>query len=280
MSIRLLGLALLVILALVLVGVLILAPNGGPVGRERVDRFADRHALTITPVNGPLVVQALGTTHRWRRFGLASGLLLASLWALQDGRLSINLVATFVGWFAGAVFAEWRISPPAPSGTRRRADLRGRTIASYLTAPNRVALAVVLGLLATTAAAAGVIDLPDPGRRTEWLAGVAASVLGAAALWAVTRRIVDRPRPNGPQDILDADDALRAHSLTVIAGSALALATLPLADFSGTIVGRLAGPGEGAFTGFLVLVGGLVGGWVVAARSASVRRTSPVGAAA
>lgn len=277
MSVSFWALALLVLLALALVALLFLA-QGGPIARERVSRFAERHALAITPGNGPQVVRALGTTHRWRRFGLVSGLLIAALWALQEGRLSLDLVATFAGWFAGAVVAEWRISAPPSPGTRRQADLRGRTVSSYVTAPNRVALTSVATLLVVTAVAAGVIDLPDPGRRTDWVATVAACLLGGGALWAVTRRIVDRPRPAGPPDIRDADEALRGHSLTVLAGSALALASLPLAGFVATILERLAGPGPGALTGFLTLVAGLLGGWHVAARSASVRRSAAGGA--
>ena len=278
MSLPFLGFALLALGLMGLLAFLLLAPLGRPLDRDRVSRFAERHALPITPGNGPLVVRALGTTHRWRRFGLVAGLILALLWAVRDGRLSVDFVAMFLGWFAGAVVAEWRISTPVASGTRRQADLRARSVASYLTAPNRVTLAVVLALLAATGAVAGAFDLPDPGRRTAWLASAAGCLLGAGVLVAVTRRIVDRPRPAGPSDVRDADDALRAHSLTVIAGSAVALASLPLADFCTTIAGRLIGPEEGAVTGFLVLVAGLVAGWFVAARSASVRRTAPVAA--
>ena len=54
--------------------------------------------ITITPVNGPLVVQALGTTHRWRRFGLAYGArflspLLASAraWRVLDGVIGTTM---------------------------------------------------------------------------------------------------------------------------------------------------------------------------------------------
>lgn len=271
------ALALVVLFALAGVATLLLGPQGGPIGRERVSRFADRHALAITPDNGPQVVRALGTTHRWRRFGLVSGLLLAALWALQEGRLSLDLVATFAGWFAGAVLAEWRISAPPSRGTRRQADLRVRTVSSFVTASNRVALATVAALLVVTAVWAGVVDLADPGRRADWLAAVAACLLSGGVLWAVTRRIVDRPRPAGPPDIRDADDALRGHSLTVLAGSAVALASLPLAGFVGTILDRLAGPGPGALAWFLTLVAGLLWGWLVAARSPSVRRSAEGG---
>lgn len=243
--------------------------NGKSVTHAWVSRFAARQALTVNPVNGVPVVRALAVINRWRRFGLAAGFVLAGLWALQEGRVDVNFSAMFLGWFIGAVVAEWRISAPA-AGTRRRAGLNRRTLASYVTGTNRILLGGTLLALAAFGIWAGIATVSDPWARGEWLGWTLASAVGAGVLWAVTRRVVDRPRPVGAADLVDADDALRGHSLTVIAGSVIALAGFPLASYVAAIVTHLA-PGANASASVLLMLGALALGWYVASRSASVR---------
>jgi len=257
-----------------LVGVAVLVAflailNGKLVTRAWVSRFASRQALAVNPVNGVPVVRALAVINRWRRFGLASGFVLAALWSLQEGRLDFNFTAMFLGWFVGSLVAEWRINPAA-SGTRRRADLNRRTLASYVTAGNRILLGATLLALAGFGAWAGVVALGDAGVSRDWLGWALTSALGASALWAVTRRIVNRPRPVAASDLMEADDALRGQSLTVIAGSAIALAGLPLTSFVAEIATHLAPKADASATVLIMLVA-LALGWHVASRSASVR---------
>lgn len=252
--------------------VTLLFASGAPLGRERVERFTVRHGLKLTEANGTLVVRALAVTHRWRRFGLAAGFALAALWALREGRLEFNFVAMFLGWFAGALVAEWRTHPPAPAGARRTADLTPRTWATYVTRPARALLWGVLGLLAVAALAAAwaAAGLPDawPG----WVGGALQVLAGGAALLAVTRRVVGRPRAQGDAALLAADDALRAHSLGILAGSAIALASVPLGTFVDLLVRRAEQPEMGALLGFAILLAGIVLGWSVAQNPARPAR--------
>ncbi len=251
---------------------------GRPVDRQRFNRFAERQVLAVTPTNAAVVARALAVTHRWRRFGLVAGFALAALWSLQQNRLSVDFGAMFLGWFVGAVIAEWRISAPSGGGTRRRANLSVRTLASYVTAPNRAVLWGTLALVALAAGWAGVLDLPDPTRRADWLVAATQCLVGAGVLWAVTRRVVGRPRPGGAaRGVLDADDALRGHSLTVLTGSAVALASLPLAGFAESIVGSLAGAESAALAGTGIVLAGVVAGWTVATRTVSSRRAATAG---
>ena len=82
-----------------------------PLKRSTVERFARRQRLELTDANAGYVVSALLITHRWRRAGLVLGLGLAGLaWSLQHGSISLHFLAGFLGWFVGAVVAEWRIS--------------------------------------------------------------------------------------------------------------------------------------------------------------------------
>lgn len=94
---------------------------------------------------------------------------------------------------------------------------------------------------------------------------------GATALWAVTRRIVNRPRPTGSVDLREVDDALRGHSLTILAGSAIALASWPLAQFAVLVAEHNADAAAATLLGNMIPVAGLVLGFEVASLSASAR---------
>ena len=122
------ALAFLLIVGLVVVSVLTVGDGGGPIRKTRVDRFAARQVLPITPVNGEQVVRALGITHRWRRLGLMSGFAVAATVAAMQARIEVNFLAMFLGWFVGAVIAEWRISAPSGGGTVAPASGRSKAI--------------------------------------------------------------------------------------------------------------------------------------------------------
>src|SRR5689334_18536905 len=81
-----------------------------PVERRTLETFARRQQLRVTVANGPLLLQSLTLTRRWRTLGLSTGLSCSFLWAVRDGRVTINFTAAFLGWFVGAVVAEWRIA--------------------------------------------------------------------------------------------------------------------------------------------------------------------------
>ena len=90
-----------------------------------VNRFARRQRLHVTVQNGGHVIRALAVTFRWRRVGIVLGFLASVAASIPNGRLTISFVALFLGWFAGAVVAEWRVSALPVEGTRRAASLDG-----------------------------------------------------------------------------------------------------------------------------------------------------------
>ena len=212
---------------LALVGVLVLLilviSAGRGSMRSRVERFARKQSLPITVGNGDIVIGYLAVTRRWRRSGLLVGLALTLGYSLTHVGLHVNFLALFVGWFVGAVIAEWRISTAA-SGSRRVASLAPRRLASYLPPSAWLAPAVVFALTAA-AGLVGLIAIAINRHRvpTALIVSLAAVVLVAAVIRVVVRHVLGRPQPQGAPDVLAADDAIRSRSLRVLAGSSLAL---------------------------------------------------------
>jgi hypothetical protein len=171
----------------------------GPVARVRVERFARRQRLTVTPENGNQVIRYLATTRRWRAAGLTAGLVL---WIGLDvpTMVRIDFVILFAGWFAGALVAEARVAHLGV-GPRRAASLQRRLPSSYLP---RLDWALV-------PAAAGVAVAVGAG--TAVLAAVgAARPSWTAWLWLVVA--------------LGVAVAVRSRSLHVLAGGGAALVAL------------------------------------------------------
>ena len=244
-----------------------------PVPRSQLERFAHRQRLTVTTRNGPLLLRALGLTHRWRILGLWAGLLAAGLWAARNGQLSFNFTAAFLGWFVGAVVAEWRIAGIPVSGGRRLASLERRTVRGYLNAEATFLLGLALVVLAAALTAALWLG-PDEGGETRreataWLAGI---LVGLVLVAATLRRVVTRPQPPAAPDLVAADDALRARAAAVLAGSVIAALGFP----TGTafeLVGRGRAVDQGSWSGigFAVMVLEVVVGYLVATRANPAR---------
>ena len=213
------------ILALIGVLVLVILVIAGGVGsvRLRVERFARKQSLPITVGNGDIVIRYLAVTRRWRRSGLLVGLALTLGYSLTHVGLHIDFLALFVGWFIGAVIAEWRISTAA-SGSRRVASLAPRRLASYLPPTAWVAPAFVF-VVAAVVGLVGLVALASSRHRVPaaLIVSLAAVVLVAAVIRVVVRHVLSRPQPQGAPDVLAADDAIRSRSLRVLAGSSLAL---------------------------------------------------------
>ena len=112
------------------VGLLALAAYffaGGPVSRRRVETFAQRQQLTITPANKDQVIRYLATTRRWRVTGFLVGLFASRFVGPQPGEISTGAeyITIFVGWFLGALVAEVGVAHPA-QGPVPAASLRPR----------------------------------------------------------------------------------------------------------------------------------------------------------
>jgi hypothetical protein len=190
------------------------------VTRARVAKLARRQSLPITVANGPIVIGYLATTRRWR----GTGVLLSIVGGLLYARLTRSssnggAAALFVGWFIGAVIAEWRVSVHTAGAGRRRASLLPRRLSDYL--PGRVRLAVLIAFaLLTTVEFVGLLSEPAQPELAGWLA---LTLVTAAVIAAVGRHILGRPQPIAADDILAADEAIRSRSLHVLAGAALAI---------------------------------------------------------
>ena len=270
MAIQLVGLVLLLVVGVLALLITTAFASSG-IRRSRVEAFARRQRLVLTPASAPHVLRAMVITHRWRRFGLAVGLVAGLGYAATKGRLTIDFVAMFLGWFAGAVVAEWRISSLPVDGPRRTAGLSRRTVGSYVNRVNRGWLGLALVLLAVGLVSAGVATLRD-FRSMPWLGWAGGCLLVGGLLWATAMRVVRRPQPATGADLVDADDALRGHALTVLSGCTIAAAGVGSAEFVSEL-GRSAGGSQSPWgvVAFLVFVLSVVLGWFVASRSTPVR---------
>jgi hypothetical protein len=279
-------------LVLVCLAAFSVAHNHGTVTRRRVERFARRQQLRVTPTNGVVAIRYLATTRRWRSSGLLIGGSTVALWSLRHGSLRINFLALFVGWFVGAVIAEWRVSTAA-TGTRRAASLTARRRSDYLGWAARWLPAIMVG--ATGLFAVGVLGYAA-------VRHASGSALSGAVLWTVLlaatvgvvavvqRHILTRPQPVTEADLRAADDAVRGRSLHVLAGSTVAIAgylTAALASVAGEVHQAAAnsrGPASGLVTvavlGYLVapIAGALIANAPApAARRAAGRAETPAG---
>jgi hypothetical protein len=186
---------------------------GSPVASSRVRDFSTRQQLEITVGNGNHVIAYLGTTRRWRAFGLALGIVASVLIGLPA--ISINSLPLLSGWFVGALIAELRVLPP-PAGPRRAALVARRKLSTYVSPEGRALPRVAAVLIVP-------IGLVRPMQTLPWTI----AALGVAALVLVTqRRVLDRPQPAGSSDLIAADDAIRSRSLNVLAGGGTALVLL------------------------------------------------------
>jgi hypothetical protein len=199
-----------------------------------------------------LVIKYLATTRRWRASGFLVALLVDVAYSATLSRENVPQVsgsAVFVGWFVGAVIAEWRIAT-VPVGERRAASLRRRRLGDYVA---RSAVALAAGVWSLVAAAT-LIALGDtvlhhrPTRYYQSVPGglwteLALLVVAGAVLVFVANRVLRRPQPLAASDVLAADEALRRHSLYVLVGSALALAGYLSAQIVATV--GVSGPGSG-----------------------------------
>jgi hypothetical protein len=216
----------------------------GTVSRRRLERFAKQQALPITVDNGSLVIRYLATTRRWRSAGLLVAAVLFTTWSAQLGGFSLNLLELFAGWFVGAVVAEWRLAAAATGG-KRAARLVPRRSRDYLRLPARA----LPGMVFVICAGVAIVDAVGAlnGRHAVWgqlVPWVLVTAVGLALVYAVQRRVLTRPQPVVAPDVLAADAAIRARSLQVLAGSAVAAAGLPAAELIHTL--QLAYPHLGA----------------------------------
>jgi hypothetical protein len=187
----------------------------GPVGRARLEKFARRQRLRITPANGELVIRYLAHTRRWRIAGVLAGIGIVAAIGLAGSRL--EGAALFAGWFVGAVIAETRLAA-GPSGARRVASLAPRTFHRYV---GRFTW-YLLPMTAVAAVAVAIIAVPR-GRAFLQVATALLAVGITVAVMLTRSRIVARAQPYEQPALIAADDALRSRALHVLSGGGIAL---------------------------------------------------------
>lgn len=275
-GLRLLELALVVVVLAVLIGLLGWVVARSPLRRRTVERFAARQHLEITDGNAAHVVGALLITHRWRRAGLVLGLAVGLVWSLQYGSLTLHFLTGFLGWFVGAVVAEWRINGLDQPGPRRAAGLEPRSLTRYVTP----VVLVVASVAAVILVVVGVAAVVRTGMTWDWVGWAAYSGAVMVVLAVTARAIVARPSGFVDSAVREADDALRCHGLTVLAGSGVAAAYPPIAGLAVMTAHPDGVPSSGgpAWTLLIMVVFVLLGLWV-AVWSASARavRDIPAG---
>ncbi|HEU4423699.1 MAG TPA: hypothetical protein VFR67_14305 [Pilimelia sp.] len=253
-----------------------------PVARTRVEQFARRHDLLITPANGNRVIGYLATTRRWRTVGLACGLLASIGWAVAHSGLGVDALTLFAGWFVGALVAEVRLAS-LTSGPRRAALLLPRVPAAYLPRfawallPAAALVSVAVGA-ATAIAALGGTDVDAAA-----LVWFGAAITVAVVVRVVQLRVLRRPQPVAEPDVLAADDAIRSRSLHVLAGGGASLVlycVLGQAAALATLLPAGVLPAAGALPVQAAAVVGIpLLGWLVATARWPIRRSAgPAGA--
>jgi len=202
----------------------------GQVDRQFVDEWAQAHALTLTPENRPMVDWYLRTARVLRTWGALGGVFLAPLVlaALGLSAGSYFWIWIFLGYLAGALYAELSLARPAAAG-ERTASLVRRDLAGYL--PRRLLVAQRgLGVLLAVGAVSAAL-VPYGHRSGASLGSHGAGVLAVGlvgvafslGLERVQRWLVQRPQPFTEPALVAADDAIRAQSVHSLAGSGIAV---------------------------------------------------------
>ncbi|WP_304050778.1 hypothetical protein [Jatrophihabitans endophyticus] len=260
-----------------LIAAALLASVLGDVTRARLERFAGRQELLITPVNAGLVIGYLASIRRWRVSGYLTGALIEGACTFTQNDPTHVFAAALgpgalIGWFVGALVAEWRIASRRPTGARRSASLATRRLGDYLP----TWFIISSGALWLVAAGTACASVVRADATASSLAVLAAALLVAPVSAVVMRRVVHRPQPMARPDVLSADDALRSRSLHVLAGCTIAL--------DGILLALALDPFESSGTASVLLVAtGLVGGllmpifgWFAATSPFAARRTTSV----
>jgi hypothetical protein len=202
-----------------------------------VDEWSQAHALELTPRSRPMVHWYLHTARLLRTIGALAGFFLPPLLGSAFGSQALkdaSFPMVFVGYFAGALYAE--LALVRPSSDRRVAVLAPREVGDYL--PRRVRIAqVVVPAVAVVAGLAPLLlgyqrDVRSGVNGSPRLVGIIMAVVAlvvGVALGRVERWLVQRPQPFTTPDMLAADDAIRSQSVHSVAGSGLAIILATLA---------------------------------------------------
>jgi hypothetical protein len=233
---------------------------------EFTQRWARTFGVEVTEANRPLIYTYLLRTKRIRTTGALAGLVPSATYTAisQTGSSLDPLILAVVGYLLGAVVAEAMAIPRPPSAGTPTASLLPRLLNAYLPGYALAALRLVplisLGLVPVYVVLQEHPYLPlQMGMVGFTLISVASVVVAAAAEWTM-RKVLRRPQPAHPKDVVMADDALRSASIHALAGSAIALAVL-LVGYQISVLGWLSHSGSVRWITFFVSVSCLGLAW-------------------
>jgi hypothetical protein len=252
-----LGMATSVLIVLAVGSWAIVAAATRPVGVGAIDTFTDRQRLHLPDIVHDICVrQYLSTTRRWRAGGLVVAFVFAFGMGIRAGRISIDLGAAFLGWFAGALIAEWRLNVHRNTA-RRTAFLTRRRLRRYLGVPVMAVVCLAVGALAVMAGYALVHGPVSPT-----VAVLVGSLAPVAVAGVTARHILLRPAADAAPGV---DDALRSRSLHALSGAVTAYTVSGVAGL--VLMSSQLNPSGSQLIPFAILVGGAaIGGLIGVAR--------------
>jgi hypothetical protein len=292
-------------LAVIVVGIPLLAASFRPTSQSSAQRWSDRHGLGSSGEVDPVTHRYLTRMRKSRALGAVFG-VVASI-VVPGGTIVGPLVLGGAGLVCGGIVGELAMRS-SPKGDRRAASLRVRRSRDYVSDLLRVGLLAVTGIttglgiwlgvahggissltaaLGSTAKAIvrGPVRCADGVTRTfssvpagagALLVLTAITVVSAVAAVAVVRLAIRRPQPWLEGGSVAADDAVRAASATTSVASALGLSLWATATLLLEWARRIAtpcspGPVRAVRVLALLAIAAAVMSWGWFARRSSVR---------
>lgn len=199
-------------------------------GPEEIEAWAKRHGLTLTSATRPMVAGYLVRGRKHRLKGALIGMVVPF-------GIGVPGVEMATGYLLGTLLAEFTHRGPAAEGTRS-ASPTPRTLYDYIPS-------YVPRLLHGIAAIAGALLLPFYlwGPKVQGLTthevGVIVGGIAAVVLPLVIKNLLDRmvarPQPAVSEELVAADDAMRASSMHAVSGAGLSGSLLLLGTFTFTV---------------------------------------------
>jgi hypothetical protein len=202
-----------------------------PVER-RMEVWAGRFGLRLTDSNRALVATYLRRTRSLRAVGGVIGWLASPAYvALTDRPFPLGgnaLALALGGYLLGAVVAEATFLPRRRGKQDpRSASLVPRSLEDYVS-PIRLWSLRLLALPTVALAVLYAVVPRQPGQPVDpsvpYVFAVAVAIVAfAVAVEAILRAIVARPQPAMSDELVAADDAIRASSIHALSGAAMGM---------------------------------------------------------
>lgn len=219
-----------VVIAAAIAGLLAWGIVKAAAGPEEIEGWASRHGVTLNEKTRPMVADYLVRSRKYRLKGALVGLVVPF-------GIEVPGVEMAAGYLVGTLLAEFS-HQRLVTGETRAASLTPRTMDDYVPS-------YVPQLLDGIAVAAGAFLLPLYlwGPKVQGLttneAGVVLGGIAAALLPLIIKkfleRMVERPQPAVSEELVAADDAMRASSMHAVSGAGLSGSLLLLGTLAFTV---------------------------------------------